>query len=82
MKNWKTTIIANSASIRQAVETIDNSEFQIAVVTDEEHHLLGIVTDGDVRKGILKGISLQLGAITPEKRRVPPKSGQIMSKLI
>jgi len=58
MENWETTIIANSASIRQAIETIDNSGLQIAVVADEELHLLGIVTDGDIRKGILKGVSI------------------------
>jgi len=58
MKNWEKAIIYQSASIRQAIETIDNGGLQIAVVVDEEKYLLGTVTDGDVRRGILKGLHL------------------------
>lgn len=31
---------------------------QIALVVDEKGHLLGTVTDGDVRRGIVSGCSL------------------------
>ena len=31
---------------------------QIALVVDENNRLLGTVTDGDIRRGILKNISL------------------------
>lgn len=37
---------------------IDNSSLQFAAVVDEDLHLLGTVTDGDIRRGLLKGISL------------------------
>lgn len=37
---------------------IDQTALQIALVVDEEYKLLGTVTDGDVRRGILKGIPL------------------------
>ena len=44
--------------ILKVVEAIDAGAMQIALVVDPEDHLLGTVTDGDIRRGILKGISL------------------------
>lgn len=37
---------------------IDDSAMQIAVVVDQNLHLVGTITDGDIRRGILKGVSL------------------------
>ncbi len=42
------------------MKIIDESSLQIAVVVDESRKLLGIVTDGDVRRGILKGNDLNV----------------------
>ena len=45
-------------SIRKTIEVIDTSGTQIALIVDTEGKLLGTVTDGDIRRGILKGISM------------------------
>ena len=58
MKDWEKTIIHKSSSIKEAIERIDNSGLQLAIVVGERKKLLGIVTDGDVRRGILRGLSL------------------------
>lgn len=58
MKNWEKILVSPATKILKVVETIDASSFQIALVTDASRHLLGTVTDGDVRRGILKGITL------------------------
>ena len=44
-----------SATIGEAIARIDNSALQIALVVDENYRLLGTVTDGDIRRGILHG---------------------------
>ncbi len=54
-RDWKESIILPAASIREALQTIDKSALQIAFVVDEERHLLGVVTDGDIRRSILRG---------------------------
>jgi len=41
------------------MEVIDKGAVQIAVVVDAEWRLLGIVTDGDIRRGFLKGLGLE-----------------------
>lgn len=58
MDEWKKTLISPDLSILKVMEMIDNNSQQIAVVTDKEGKLLGTVTDGDIRRGILKGITL------------------------
>lgn len=59
MKNWKEILIEPETSIKRAIEVIDNSALQIAIVVNQDKCLLGTVTDGDIRRGILKGISLE-----------------------
>lgn len=58
MKNWKSSIINPSTPIIDAIKIIDDASLQIALVVDEKMHLLGTVTDGDIRRAILTNISL------------------------
>lgn len=59
MKDWEKTLISPSTSIMNTVKIIDTSAMQIALVIDENNKLLGTVTDGDIRRGILKGVLLE-----------------------
>jgi len=58
MKNIQKLIISPNASIREAIQTIDDGANKIALVTDQELKLLGTISDGDIRRAILKGLSL------------------------
>jgi dTDP-glucose pyrophosphorylase len=58
MKNWKETLVNPDSSIINAMKIIDDSSMQIALVVDCGTHLIGIVTDGDIRRGLLKGLPL------------------------
>lgn len=58
MNRWKETLISPDTTILRAIEVIDASSLQIALVVDEAGKLLGTVTDGDVRRSILKGLQL------------------------
>ena len=58
MKNWKQTLISASTTIQQALQIIDKASLQVALVVDDRQRLLGTVTDGDVRRGILTGVIL------------------------
>lgn len=50
--------VREGTSLRAALELITRSGKQIALVVDGESRLLGLVTDGDVRKAILRGVAL------------------------
>lgn len=58
MNRWKEILISPDTAILKAIELIDASTLQIALIVDESGKLLGTVTDGDIRRAILKGISL------------------------
>jgi len=58
MNRWKEILISKDFPILRAIELIDASSLQIALVVDEYGRLLGTVTDGDVRRAILRGIPL------------------------
>ena len=52
---WEKAILPATATIRDGVEAIDHGGSQIALITDTAGHLIGILTDGDVRRALLKG---------------------------
>lgn len=58
MQDWRQILVNPSDSIFRTLEVIDRSSLQIALVVDENGNLLGTVTDGDIRRGILSGLSL------------------------
>jgi CBS-domain-containing membrane protein len=51
-------IVSENVSIRTALEAIDRGAVDIALAVDTEHRLVGTVTDGDIRRALLKGASL------------------------
>lgn len=55
---WERTLVRPDARIRDAVEAIDAANLQIALVVDEDRRLLGTVTDGDIRRALLRGTCL------------------------
>ena len=47
-----------NSTIKDALQTINNGGLQIAIVVDENDALVGTVTDGDIRRGLLNGLDL------------------------
>jgi len=58
MKSWKDVLVQPETPIMKVMQLIDASALQIALVVDTANHLLGTVTDGDIRRGILSNIAL------------------------
>ena len=51
-------VLDEHVSIRECVETINNNKDNIALILDSKQELIGTVTDGDVRRYLLKGGAL------------------------
>lgn len=58
MKKWRDTLVLSTMSVQQVIEIIENSSMQIALVLDRDGRLMGTVTDGDIRRGLLKGVEM------------------------
>ncbi len=59
MKNWPDILIAADLPIIEAIKSLDRSAAQICLVVDDGRRLLGTITDGDIRRGILRGVRLE-----------------------
>ena len=55
---WQNTLIGPDCSVREALVIIDKEALRGAIVVDKKTKLLGVVSDGDIRRGLLAGISL------------------------
>jgi len=58
MKNIENILVHETTSIREVLTIIDAGAVQIALVVDVSQKLIGTVTDGDIRRGLLKGLTL------------------------
>lgn len=56
---WRQVLIKENTSLKETIEVIDKAALQIALVADDTLRLLGVVTDGDVRRALIKGLSLE-----------------------
>ncbi len=59
MINYNKTLVSPTISIRQALTLLDQTALQILLVVDGDQKLLGTITDGDIRRGLLKGLNLE-----------------------
>ncbi|MDO9267467.1 MAG: nucleotidyltransferase family protein [Sulfurimonas sp.] len=58
MKSIDNIKLAPNATIKEALKTIDNGAMQIAIVVGKDNQLIGTLTDGDLRRGLLNNLSL------------------------
>jgi len=57
-------LVHKDAKIIDAVQAIDKGGLQIALVVDSKNELLGTITDGDIRRGLLKGTGMNESVTT------------------
>ena len=55
---WRKTLLPLKVTIKDVVNLLDEVALRIALITDESNLLIGTVSDGDIRRGLLKGLSL------------------------
>jgi dTDP-glucose pyrophosphorylase len=71
-EQWHKIRLRVSDSLHRAIEVIDQGAKQIALVLDDDGRLIGTVTDGDIRRGILRHMSLE--APVSEVMNAKPRS--------
>ena len=56
---WRTVVLPLNSTIKQAIAKLNETGLQIVLVIDDSDILLGTVTDGDIRRGLLRGLGLE-----------------------
>lgn len=69
-KDWHLAKLPAGATLQQAIRNLDVSALQIVLVLSDDDVLLGTVTDGDIRRGLLRGATIE-SAISLIMRRNP-----------
>lgn len=57
-KVWRSAVLPLTASIHDAVINLEQVEIQIVLVLNELGQLEGTICDGDIRRGLLRGLDL------------------------
>lgn len=58
MKDWRQIVVSPETTLRDAIARIDGSGLQLALVLDRDGRLAGVLSDGDIRRAILRGCDL------------------------
>ncbi len=58
MKNYKDILLSPTSTIKEALHIIDKGAKRIAIVLDDDERVIGTLTDGDLRRGLLNGLTL------------------------
>ena len=55
----KKFIVKANQTIRKSMETITDNWHEVALVENDHNQIIGLVTDGDIRRGLLRGFNLR-----------------------
>lgn len=59
MKPWRKALVNSDVTLEQAIEVLDKAALRITLVVDSSDRLMGTLTDGDVRRALLKHMPLE-----------------------
>ena len=77
--SWRKALLPRNSSLQEAISCLNASSQQIAVILSDDGSLVGTLTDGDIRRGLLKGLKLDSSIEDVVKRDplvVPPQWGR------
>ncbi len=82
MNNCREVLIKAETSLRETLSVIDKGALQLALVIDDSERLIGLVTDGDIRRGLIKGMSLDDETVFDVMNKSPRSVGIHDSKAL
>ncbi len=59
MRDWRKVVVGPEATLEETMRVIDRGAERIALVADAQDRLLGVVTDGDMRRALLRHLPLE-----------------------
>jgi dTDP-glucose pyrophosphorylase len=69
LKKFKSNLIKKNSSLLNAVKILQKVKYKTLVVIDDHYKIVGTITDGDIRRGMLNGFNLntRVESITNKK---------------
>lgn len=76
---WREANLPSSATIQQAIRTLDQVAIKIVLIVNDAGELEGTISDGDIRRGLLRGLDISSPITSIIHRNalvVPPQMGR------
>jgi len=76
---WNQAILSQDSTIGRAIQILNETAFKIVLINDDQGILVGTISDGDIRRGLLRGLDLTSPIETVIHRDalvVPPELSQ------
>ncbi len=70
IKSWSKVLVKLTDNLGKAVQVLQNGALRIALVVDKDNKLHGTLTDGDIRRGLMRGMTMN-SAISDAMRKLP-----------
>ena len=58
MHNWNKATLKQDNTMEMAIKILNQESLRIVMVVDQDERLVGTITDGDIRRGLIKQLSL------------------------
>ena len=58
IEEWRKAVLSANSNIQQVVKNLNDVAIQITLIADDNGVLIGTVSDGDIRRGLLKGLHM------------------------
>ena len=58
-KNWKDSTLLDGGKIKDVIKSLNTSSSQVVVIKDIKNKFIGIITDGDLRRSLIEGNTLE-----------------------
>ena len=76
---WREAMLTIDTTIQQAIRNLDKVAIKIVLVVSETGELQGTISDGDIRRGLLRGLDINSSILNVTHRDalvVPPEMGR------
>lgn len=59
MTSWESAVIKETSLLKDAILSMNNSGLRIVLVSDANNRLQGVITDGDLRRALMRNFTLE-----------------------
>ena len=75
---WRNVVLLPDSTIQQAIHSLNQGAIKIVLIVNDKGMLLGTISDGDIRRGLLRGLSMGDSIESIVQRNplvIPPEMG-------
>ena len=61
--NWKECLLPKNSTLKEVIANLEKTGLKISLIIDRNEALIGVITDGDIRRSLIKHKTLEIDAL-------------------